>query len=498
MGARTRHRTRWILGLLAASAAVLVLGPSSASAAAPHCVDSGATEQTCTYTVPISVAGYEVLQETTILGGQNKAPQMSGLITKMQADIVDGTGTPLPISRLMLHHIVFLNLSGAVDSTCGSGITNWDSTPTGFPLPERFFAAGEERAKIALPDGYGYKLNDSGSNSFVMLYMVMNHRQTTDSAFVQYTVTVQNDPTGMTPVKPYWMDINDCHVDPFYNVPGLGKPGSTETVNRDVTMTEPGRIVAGIGHVHGGARKLTLTEPGCGNRQVADSVPTWGNADHPFYNVRPILHEPGPINMTAFRSEQGIPVRAGDVVRLNSIYDNDRPHTRVMGIEQIYVAKDPTVSQSCGALPTDTEILGGSQPGRIEPPDFTVPLTGLDSSGNAVTIKAPPGKLVKEKGGTVIPVGDRFFAQPNVQLKIKKGLSWKFNGNELHNITLANGPAGIASENLNGGRQFWAHFPKKGTYSFFCSLHPVQMHERVVVKGKKKKKKHKQNGKRNR
>ena len=68
----------------------------------------------------------------------------------------------------------------------------------------------------------------------------------------------------------------------------------------------------------------------------------------------------------------------------------------------------------------------------------------------------------------------------------KKGLSWAFTGNELHNITLANGPAGIASDNLNRGRTFWAHFPKKGTYNFFCSLHPVQMHERVVVEAKKK------------
>ena len=156
--------------------------------------------------------------------------------------------------------------------------------------------------------------------------MVMNHRGVTDNAFVQYTMTVDTSGTA-TPVKPYWMDINDCHVDPFYNVPGMGKPGTTQNMTKDVTITEPGRIVAGIGHVHGGARKLTLTEPGCGNRQVAESLPTWGNADHPFYNVRPILHEPGPVNMTAFRSQQGIPVNDGEVVRLNSIYDNSKPHT---------------------------------------------------------------------------------------------------------------------------------------------------------------------------
>lgn len=119
-----------------------------------------------------------------------------------------------------------------------------------------------------------------------MLYMVMNHRQVTDSAYIEYTATVRTDTTGMKPVEPYWMDINDCHVDPFYNIPGTGKPGSTVNNIRDLVMPQDGRIVAGIGHVHGGAKKLTLTQPTCSNRQLADSIPTWGNADHPFYNVR--------------------------------------------------------------------------------------------------------------------------------------------------------------------------------------------------------------------
>ena len=49
-------------------------------------------------------------------------------------------------------------------------------------------------------------------------------------------------------------------------------------------------------------------------------------------------------------------------------------------------------------------------------------------------------------------------------------------------------PAGITSQNLDDNRTFWSQLPEKGTYNFFCSLHPVQMHQRVVVKGKKKKK----------
>lgn len=457
--------------------------PSGASAAAPSCVDTGPTEQVCKYRVPITVKGYEVLQTTSILNGANHAPQFAGHITKMETDIVDGGGTPVPIDRLMLHHIVFINVAKP-DNTCAQ-VTGWDSRPGGF-LRERFFAAGEERAKVSMPPGYGYKTN--GSNLWAMLYMVMNHRKQTDSAFVEYTVTVDTAP-GIKDVEPYWLDINDCHVDPYYNVVGTGKPGSLDLKYRDLVMPASGRIVAGGGHVHGGALKLALSKPGCGNQQVAESIPTWGNADHPFYNVRPILHEPGPTHMTAFQSASGIPLRQGETIRLNSIYDNSRPHTRVMGIEVIYVDHGAPVAQNCEPLPSDMVTLGPTVGGRSVSPDFTVPLTGLDSAGNAVTLKKPPGKLRKVRGGTVIPVGDRFFSKPNVRIYPKKGLSWQFDGNELHNITLANGPAGIASDNLDGGRRFWAHFPKKGTYNFFCSLHPVSMHERVVVKKNKKKRK---------
>ncbi|MGZ5311544.1 MAG: hypothetical protein ACXWZW_07280 [Solirubrobacterales bacterium] len=469
--------------VLLALAAALLGAPGAASAAAPNCVDSAPGEQKCTYRVPITVKPYEVLQTTSQLSGSNRAPQFDGMVTKMETDIVDAAGAPVPISRLMLHHIVFLNVAKA-DSTCSS-LIGWDSRPSGL-MRERFFAAGEERAKMSLPDGYGYDINSA--NNWLMLYMVMNHRQVTDSAFVEYTATVKTDTTGMTPVEPYWMDINDCHVDPYYNVPGTGGPGSLDVVTRDVTIQEPGRIVAGIGHVHGGAKQLTLSQPGCGNRQIAQSIPTWGDAVHPFYNVRPILHEPGPVNMTAFQTEQGIPVRAGEVVRLNSIYDNSRPHTRVMGIETIYVAPDAGVTQPCGALPTDQVDLGIETPGRKATPQFTVPLTGLDAAGNAYTITEKPRKPKWLPGGSTITVGDRYFSKPTVEVYRRKGLNFQFTGNELHNITLANGPIGIASDNLDGNRTFHAKFDRPGTYNFFCSLHPVSMHERVVVKKKKKKK----------
>ena len=491
-------RTRKSVALFgAALTAVAISAALPAGASALHNQDhwscapvpGEATKQECTARFPISVGGYEVVQNTRIPSG----PPAGGYMTRMQTDVVNADGSQVPISRLMLHHIVFVNPLNA-DKTCESFL-NWDTT-TYAPGRERFYAAGEERAKMSLPEGYGYPIQ-SGTPWFV-LYMVMNHRAATDSAFVQYKVTI--DSAAQTPVEPYWMDVANCKADPVYNAPGTGGPNSTHLLTDDVVMPQGGRIVAGLGHVHGGAKGLTVTEPDCGQRQIANSVPTWAPPDHPFYTVRPILHEPGPVNMTAFNTQQGIPVAAGERVRLNSLYDNSRPHTRLMGIELLYVAPDASVTQRCGPLPDDMQILGTDQPGRRGPIDFTVPLTGVDSSGNAVSIDAPPGKIEKVPDNTQVTVGDRFFSKTNVQIKPGQSLRWNFPSNsELHNVTLANGPEGFASDNLDRGRSFQTRFNRPGTYRFFCALHPVQMTERVVVKkAKKKKKKKRKKGKKRR
>jgi len=337
---------------------------------------------------------------------------------------------------------------------------------------------------MALPPGYGYKLDSD--DLWGLLYMFMNHRPVTDEAYIQYKYTVDTDPS-IEAVRPYWLDVENCRADPIYNVPGTKKEGSTQTQSMDLTMPESGYIVGGGGHVHGGSRKLTLTEPDCGDRQIGESLPTWGNPDHPFYNVRPVLHEPGPVSMSGFQSQAGIPLAQGERIRLNALYDNSLPHTRVMGIMQIYIDPEP-VNQPCGPLPNDIKtLLGpGSVPGRTDGPvPFKIPLTALDEDGNATTIKKPPGKTKRLKSGETIDVDDRFFSQPNVRVKRGAELNWQFSGGQLHNVTLANGPIGFGSPNLDGDRTFTQRFTRNGTYRMFCALHPVQMSERVVVRGRK-------------
>jgi plastocyanin len=539
MDARTHSRLAAgpirFAALLVTVAGIVMLAPAAASAFAPSqgCdagTPTGPTTSTFECNVPTgTIGGYEVRQWVLPVPNplnSTTGPGTTGWITHMETDVIDdATGEQVPIQRLMLHHIVFTNLARQ-DTTCaGKGYVGFGGEKDfgNTFAPQRFYAAGEERAKMSLPAGYGYR--DNPNDPWGVVAMVMNHRSVSDHAFIHYQVTVDSNP--LTEVTPYWFDVRDCHADPIYNIPSVaqkaakakkkagkkseasaagkhkksnGKKGKkrkkkavaapTTDNTEDVTFAHSGYLIAGAGHVHGGAIKETLTEPGCGNRQVAESDPTWGLPDHPFYNVRPILHEPGPINMSAFSDTTGLPVNAGETLRLNSIYDDSQPHVRVMGIMIAYFAANPSVTSNCGPVP-DWTILKTNQPGRSGPIPFTIPLTGLDANGQATPINAPPGQLQNGGANTVVPVGDRFFGDPNLRVKQGSYVTWQFASQELHNVTLANGPLGIGSDNLDGNRTFTEKLNRPGTYRFFCALHPVQMQERIVVTPKKKKHKKK-------
>ena len=431
-------------------------------------------------TGPVTVGGYQVLQQQ--LQSNLPKPSADGFITRMKVDVVDAKGRPVPIERLMLHHIVFLNLGPTLgakrDRTCGS-IRALDSRSQIPALAERFYAAGEERMEMALPQGYGYR--SQGADKWLMTYMLMNHRAKADRAYIQYTVTFDDDPS-LKPVDPYWLDVRDCWSDPVYDVPGGGPRGSTDVQRTTWTPPEAGRIVAGGGHLHGGGRELRLSQPGCGGRTLASSKPKWGLPSHPFYNVKPVLHEPGPASMSSFTTQQGFPVAKGEPVELASVYDAERPHTRVMGIHLVYFAPDQAVTDRCGPLPGDVRTATATGPGRATAPKVTVPLTGLDRRGRAVEIEGPPGRMARVRGGrAAVGVRDYSFSRPNLRVKRGTRISWRFSGPSLHDVTLASGPRGFSSHHRDRGR-FDQKLTEPGTYKLFCSLHPVDMTQRIVVR----------------
>ena len=224
---------------------------------------------------------------------------------------------------------------------------------------QRFYAEGEERTALRLPAGYG--LPNKATDRWYLLYMLMNHKPKTLTGYVRYRVTyVRRDADAGLSV---WLDVRNCTgLDPSFDVPGTGKRFSAYVRTMDWTAPQSGRIVAAGGHLHGGGIRLELHNTTCGTTPFV-SEPTWGG---PI--PHPILHEPGPTHMSQFTSAEGIPVAAGQTLRLQAVYDNGAPHTRTMGIMILYMAAGQVTG--CGPTPKLDVDLGHPS----YPPVFTFPL----------------------------------------------------------------------------------------------------------------------------
>ncbi len=431
---------------------------------------AGAIAQSVTKTFtygPVVVPGYSVKQQLTY---KVDHPATDGFITHMEADVVDPkTGKAVPINRIMLHHIVFANL--------GDGHT--DAAGTQVPVP--FYGDGEERDQMQLPPGYGYK--SRGSDQWAIVWMLMNHRAQTDSVLIRWRITWDEN-TNLTAIVPMIFDASHGRQGLVYDVPGGGAPGSVDRRYDSKTVPVNGRVIAGLGHVHGGARGLTVTQPACGDRAIFRSRPTWGLASDAFYKVHPILHEPGPINMSRFTTATGYPVRAGEQLKLTSTYDAHLPHTRVMGLLVVYIAPDATAAAASMRCPTpeDVKILTTARPGRQVAPAFTVPLTGINARGLAVSIARPPGATAWEAGNTQVDINNFAFSQRNLSVPRGATVTWAFNDTVAHDVTLASGPYGFSSSDLKGGKTYSLKLDRPGTYKIFCALHPVQMTQVVQVR----------------
>jgi plastocyanin len=78
-------------------------------------------------------------------------------------------------------------------------------------------------------------------------------------------------------------------------------------------------------------------------------------------------------------------------------------------------------------------------------------------------------------------VSDFSFRNQRVEISAGAMFRWRFLGTERHDVTLANGPEGLASASVRQG-SYAFRFRRKGTYNLYCSLHPTLMTQRVVVR----------------
>jgi hypothetical protein len=418
---------------------------------------------------PMTVRPYQVRANQS---ERVRAPRLDGFLVRMHARVVDRRGRPIPVRRLMLHHVVYKNVGrfrgDRPDAVCGG-------------RAESFYGTGEENAALRLPEGYGYRLRRR--DRWLIGWMLMNHRNVRERAYIRYTAVIDTS-RRLQPVRPFWARATGCRgaSDPIFNVPGGRAPGSTYVRSAPFRVPVSGRLIAGGSHVHGGAKDMLLSQPGCGDRPLMSSPPLYGMPDHPYYNVLPVLHEPGPFATGWVSTVSGIPVRRGEVLRVASLYDGELPHTRVMGIWHLYIAPGKGPARRCDPLPEDLSSSLPSAPGRSEPPRVTVPLTGLDENGRARTILAPPGPVFRARRRAEVLVSDGSYTRRNISLGLGGVVRWRVRDRGLHDVTLASGPVGFASRWLRRGQSYRRRFDKSGTYRLFCSLHPIDMTQVVSVR----------------
>ena len=417
---------------------------------------------------PIKLSAFEVERDTAYV----PSPKIGGSITRMSSRVVDKQGNFVPIQRVMMHHLLFKNLGRE------GGKHRYDAACPEIPR-QRFFGRGEEGITMDLPPGYGYKIKSR--EQWHMNWMLMNHRQVPEVAYIEYQVTIDTNPK-LVGVTPYWLDVADCGGGSIYDVPGTGGPGSVHNESIDWRVPFNGRIVEATSHLHGGAIGQALTQPSCNSRILLDSYALYGTPDDPTYAVQPVLHEPAPVSTSAVRSQAGIPIRRGDRLITTARYENSLPHPAAMAMLHIYVAKSKTRPATCEPLPGDVTNTTLRQEGRREPPPVIIPLTVFDGTTPRTITQAVLGGNATRNGDATVNVRDFAYYPGNLSIPAGSKVTWRFRDEELHNVTIANGPEGFASLHRYRGQTYTRQLKRPGRYEIMCSLHPVAMHNVVTVR----------------
>ncbi len=332
---------------------------------------------------------------------------------------------------------------------------------------------------MTLPPGYGYPSNPA--DRWHGSIMVMHHRSGAQEFFVETRITV--DPRPVIPVKPYWLSVIPCSPDPQWSVPGRGSKEHRRA--RVFEMPEAGRIVAVGGHLHGGALSLDLSQPGCGDRTLVRSKPSYAPKDDPLYAVTPLLHEPDPKVISWWQSATGWPIRAGERLKVTGVYEGSRPHTRVMGIDHVYIAPPAPgmPAPRCAPKPRDAQILGPNFKGaRWAPPNVALTLSRIGKDGKARPSTRGAGAPTTDEGDAKVVVDGWAFKPDHLEVTAGSTVSWRFaERNVKHDVTLAAGPLGFGSPWLSDGRRYERRMAEPGTYLLQCSLHAAYMSQVITV-----------------
>ncbi len=422
-------------------------------------------------------------------------PEMNGWIVGIRPDLKYDDGTTPRVDVVHLHHGVWLNVVGK------------DLTSA---LPERFFAAGEEKTSMALPSPYGYRYQTS--DRWILNYMLHNLTPENKKVWITYEIDIIPDTAteaaGMIPAHPAWMDVQNGELYPVFDALRGAGDGATYTYpdqatdpykgaapKNEWTSTMDGVIVATAGHLHPGGLQTDLW--------VAR-----GDEKAHLFTSEANYYEPAgavswDVSMTVTMPDYRAVIKKGDVLSTTATYDSARASWyESMGIMVTWIGELGETGGPALADPFTTPVdkPGMLTHGHLPENDFH----GGDADPTYLDLTALPSEPAKptvDIAGWVYGQGDMTIAK--AVPTVKPGGTFTFDSKDAnigngqwHTITacaapcnqstgiaypLADGPVIFDSGQLgNGGpptadRTTWT-IPSDlavGTYTYFCRVHPL-------------------------
>jgi hypothetical protein len=285
------------------------------------------------------------------LGVDVPRPEGDFAIRSMKYDLVDaGSNASVPREDAHLHHFVVARLNDH-NPACPNGT---------FGLPGNVFAAvGQERTELNLPDPYGLVVK--ADDDWAGVYDLMNLTDESREVYLTYEMTIQRDISKIRPLNTYFTSATGCSSF-TWTIDGSGTKDLQRTY---ITVEDDGLLVGGGGHVHSGGEATELYDDrdrllcraeahfgeghgGHGGHGEMDrsskaatttsmvsptSMPGEGDPMFPpeFYPDDP------PLEHISNCSGINQPVKAGERLRFDAIYTNDRARSGVMGIAVFHV-----------------------------------------------------------------------------------------------------------------------------------------------------------------
>jgi hypothetical protein len=269
-------------------------------------------------------------------------PLADGYMTSITSNLVRSDGSTPPVDEVHLHHAVWL-------SEPGYGLTG---NQHAYYTP--FYGTGEEKTGYTTPtsgNGPGYGMRVRPTDVWLLDYMIHNLTPRAEVVYIVYDIDfVPIDAAvrgAMKPIKPLWIDVRgpDRPYYPVFNVqrgyghinPATGRHECTFPLERcaardpfgadqpgngkgyDFVVPTSGTLVGLGGHLHpGGLRDEISLVRDIGGRQVERRI----------FTSRAVYYDrAGPVSwdfaMTVTPPSWAVKVRAGDIIRLNAVYDTE-------------------------------------------------------------------------------------------------------------------------------------------------------------------------------